>query len=96
MVLQGNFFPKFIRTTHGSFSSKDLMDDLVALFDSTARVRPYWIASMQASISKKVTRNVQRTPFGRFIHLLRLSASVWSFKCQKKGYVYCYVAFLRY
>ena len=60
------------------------------------RVPPYWIASMHASISKNDTRNAQRTPFGRFSHLPRLSASFWSLKCQKKGDVSCYVAFLRY
>ena len=36
MVLQGNAISQFIRTTYGSFSSKDLMDDLVGLFTSTA------------------------------------------------------------
>ena len=59
-------------------------------------VPPYWIASMNTSVSKNDTRNVQRTPFGRFIHLIRLSASFWSLKCQKKGNVYCYVSFVRY
>ena len=48
------------------------------------RVPPYWIASMHASISKTDTRKAQRTPFGRFTHLLRLCASCWSLKCQKK------------
>ena len=60
------------------------------------RVPPYWIASMHASISKIDTRNAQKTPFGRFTHLPRLSASFWSIKCQRKGDVSCYVAFLRY
>ena len=60
------------------------------------RVPPYWIASMHASISKNDTRNAHRTPFGRFTHLPRLSASFWSLKCQIKGDVSCYVAFLRY
>ena len=36
MVLQGNAISEFIRTTYGSFSSEDLMDDLVGLFTSTA------------------------------------------------------------
>ena len=36
MVLQGNAISKFIRTTYGSCSSEDLMDDLVGLFTSTA------------------------------------------------------------
>ena len=48
------------------------------------RVSPYSIASMHASISKSDTRNVQRTPFGRFTHLLRLSGSFWGLKCKKK------------
>ena len=48
------------------------------------RVLPYWIASMKASVSKNDTRNVQRTPFGRLIHLTRLSALFWSLKCQTK------------
>ena len=56
-------------------------------------VPPFWIAAMHASISKNDTRNVQRTPYGRFIHLPRLSASFWSLKCQIKGNVYCYVSF---
>ena len=60
------------------------------------RVPPYWIASMNASVSTKDARNVQRAPFGRFIHLKRLSASFWSLKCHKKGNVYCYVSSLRY
>ena len=60
------------------------------------RVPPYWIASMHASISKNDTGNVQSTPFGRFTHLLRLSASFRSLKCQNNGYVYCDVSFLRY
>ena len=51
---------------------------------------------MHAPSSKKDTRNVQRTPFGRFTHLPRLSALFWSLKCQIKGDVYCYVSFLRY
>ena len=59
------------------------------------RVPRYWIASMNASLSKNDTTNVQRTPFGRFIHLTRLTASFWSLKCQKKDNVYCYVSFLR-
>ena len=58
------------------------------------RVPPYWIASMHASISKKDTKNAQGTPFGRFTHLPRLSASFWSLKCHKEGDVSCYVAFL--
>ena len=57
-------------------------------------VPPYWIGSMHASISKNNSRYVQRTPFGRFTHLPRLSASFWSVKCPKKGDVSCYVAFL--
>ena len=48
------------------------------------RVPPHWIASMHASISKNDTGNAQRTPFGRFTHLPRLSASFWSLKCKKK------------
>ena len=60
------------------------------------RVLLYWIASMHASVSKNDTRNVQRTPFGRFIHLTRLSPSFWSLKCQKTGNVPCSVSFLRY
>ena len=88
MVLQENAISKFIRTTSGSFGSEISMDDLVLLFTSTARVPPYWIASMNASISKNDTINVQRTPFGRFIHLLRLSASFCSLKCQRKCNVY--------
>ena len=36
MVLQGNAIFQFFRTTYGSFSSEDLMDDLVGLFTSTA------------------------------------------------------------
>ena len=36
MVLQRNAISKFIRTTYGRFSSKDLIDDLVGLFTSTA------------------------------------------------------------
>ena len=36
MVLQGIAISQFIRSTYGSFSSKDLMDDLVGLFTSTA------------------------------------------------------------
>ena len=60
------------------------------------RVPPYSIASMHASRSKYDTRNVQRTPFGRFTHLPRLSASFGSLTCQRKGDVYCYVSFLHY
>ena len=56
-------------------------------------VPPYWIASMHTSISKNDTRNTQRTPFGRFIQLPRLSASFRTLKCQIKGHVSCYVAF---
>ena len=48
------------------------------------RVPPYWITSMPASISKNDTRNTQRTPFGKFTHLRRLSASFWSLKCLRK------------
>ena len=36
MVLQGNAISKFIRTTYGSFSSEDLIDDVVGLFTATA------------------------------------------------------------
>ena len=36
MVLQGNSISQFIRTTYGSFSSVDLINDLVGLFTSTA------------------------------------------------------------
>ena len=36
MVLQENAISHFIRTTYGSFSSENLMDDLVGLFTSTA------------------------------------------------------------
>ena len=36
MVLQGNAISQFIRTTYDSFSSVDLMDDLVGVFTSTA------------------------------------------------------------
>ena len=36
MVLQGSAISKLIRTTYGSFSSEDLVDDLVGLFASTA------------------------------------------------------------
>ena len=36
MVLQENAIFQFIRTTYGSFSSEDLMDDLVGLLTSTA------------------------------------------------------------
>ena len=36
MVLQGNAISQFIRTTYGSFTSEDLMDDLVGLFTPTA------------------------------------------------------------
>ena len=60
------------------------------------RVPPYWIASVNASVSKNDTSKVQMTPFGRFTHVRRLSASFWSLKCQRKGDVYCYVSFLRY
>ena len=60
------------------------------------RVPPYWIASMHDSISKHDRRNVQRTPFGRFTHLLRLSASFLSLKSQSKGDVHCNVSLLRY
>ena len=60
------------------------------------RVPRYWIASMNASVSKNVTTNVQRTQFDRFTNLPRLSAFFCSFKCQQKGNVYCYVSFFRY
>ena len=60
------------------------------------RVPPYWIASLHTSISKNDTTNVQRTPFGTFTHLRRLSALFWSLKCHKKRDVSCYVSFLRY
>ena len=96
MVLQGNAISKFIRTTYGSFSSEDLMDDLVGLFTSTAPGTALLDRLNAASISKNDTRNSQRKPFVRFTHLARLSASFWSLKCQKKGDVSCYVAFLRY
>ena len=36
MVLQAKAISQFIRTTYGSFSSEDLMDDLVGLFTATA------------------------------------------------------------
>ena len=36
MVSQGNAISKFIGTTYGTFSSEDLMGDLVELFTSTA------------------------------------------------------------
>ena len=36
MVLQGNAISQFIGTTYGTFSSPDLMDDLVGLVTSTA------------------------------------------------------------
>ena len=72
------------------------MDDLVGLFASTAPGTPL-LHRLNECISKQNnTRNVHRTPFGRFIHLTRLSAPFWSLKCQKKSNVYCYVSFLRY
>ena len=36
MVLQGNAIPQYFRTTYGSFSNNDLMDNLVGLFTPTA------------------------------------------------------------
>ena len=36
MVLQRNAISQFIKKTYGSFSSEDLMNDLVGLFTSTA------------------------------------------------------------
>ena len=36
MVLQGTAISKFIQTIYCSFSSEDVMDDLVGLFTSTA------------------------------------------------------------
>ena len=72
------------------------MDDLWDYLPQRHRVPPYWIASMHASMSKNDTRNVRRTRFDRFTHLSRLSAPLWSLKCQRKDDVYCYVSFLRY
>ena len=59
-------------------------------------IPPYWITSMNASVNKNDKTNLQRTPFGRFIHLTRLFASFLSLKCQNKGNVYFYVSFLHY
>ena len=36
MVLQGNAISQFVRTTYGSFSSEDMIDDVVGLFTATA------------------------------------------------------------
>ena len=94
MVLQGNAIFQFIRTTYGSFSTKDLMDDLVGLFTSTAPGTAL-LDRLNARI-KKQKRYKKRAKDARFTHLWRLSTSLWSLKCQKKGDVSCYVAFLRY
>ena len=52
------------------------------------RVAPYWIASMNASVSKNDTRDVQRTPFGCLPRLKLEMPKDWN--------VHCYVSFLRY
>ena len=57
------------------------------------RVPPYWIASMHASMSENNTRNMQITPFGRFTHLPRVSASFWSLKCQERVMVVAMLPF---
>ena len=49
------------------------------------QVPPYWIASMNASVSKNHTGNGQRMPFGRFIHLLRLSAPFLGLEMPEKS-----------
>ena len=72
------------------------MDDLVGLFTSTA-LGTTLLDRLTARINKqKRDKKRAKDAIWQFTHLLRLTASFWSLKCQKKADVYCYVSFLRY
>ena len=96
MVLQGNAIFEIVRTAYESFSSEDLWDNLVGLFTSAAPGTALFDRLDARINQQKRYKKRARTPFGRFIHLLRLSPSFWSSKCLQIGDVYCYVSFLRY
>ena len=96
MILQANAISKFIRTTYGSFSSEDLMDDLVGPFTATAPGIAL-LNRLNARILKQ--ERYKKRPKDAIQQVYTPTEAVQlvlELEMQNKGHVDCYVSFLLY